>query len=109
MLRLRRRRLVTIRCRPTGPVVDATGGIGRLQFTSEHTFSFLGLIVPPQRRVARTASGVRLAVMWSVIPQGFPAVHEQDNLYFPDDARAYSVTAIKRYPRHMVLNVEVLQ
>ena len=62
--------------------------------TAEHAFSFMAHIVPPQRRVTRTASGVRLAVMWSVIPQGFPAVHEQDNLYFPDDARAYSVTAI---------------
>lgn len=108
-LRLVSRHLVSITCRPTAAVVDSTGGIARLQKTSAYSFTFLGVILPPRRRVTRAVSGVRLATLWSVIAQGSPGVKEQDRLYFPGDNRVYSVTAIKRYPRHTVYDLEVLQ
>ena len=107
MFRLSRRRLITVTRIATGPVLDFTGGIGRLQYYGSTTFQ--GLLLPPQRRVTRTLSGIRLAVTWTLIPQGNPVVLEQDNLYFPGDTKAYVVTAIKKYPRHTEFNLELKQ
>ncbi len=108
-LRLRQQRLITVSCHPTVPRADTSGGFGVVEQSSPSWFTFKAVLLPPQRRVTRGVAGVRLATVWAVIPEGFPAVHERDNLYFPDDARAYTVTALKRYPRHMALNVELLQ
>lgn len=108
-LRLRSRRFVTVTCHPTDSVVDETGGIGRLEYSFSHWFSFLGLLLQPQRRVTRTAAGIRLAVTWALIPRGDPGVKEQDHLYFAGDTRAYVVTAIKKYPRHLAYNLELRQ
>ena len=101
------RRLVTVTRIATGPVADATGGIGRLQFFG--STSFQAVLLPPQRRVTRTVAGIRLAVTWTLIPRGKPEVFEQDNLYFPGDPKAYVVTAIKQYPRHLEYNLELKQ
>ena len=106
--RLRKARLVQVTCRPTAPIPDPTGGIARIKLAEEAAFAFKGLLLPPQRRVTRSVSGVRLATVWSLIPQGFPAVKEQDYLYFPGDTSTYIVTSVKRYPRHLAFNLELL-
>jgi hypothetical protein len=105
-LRLRQRRLLFITCAPTVPVQDVTGGISRLEKQAPYRFNFLGILLPPQRRVTRTAGGVRLAVTWQVLADGFPEVKEQDHLYFPNDNRTYVVTAIRRGTRFLSFTVE---
>lgn len=106
--RLRKAQLLQVTCRPTAPVPDATGGIARIKLAQSNAFSFKGLLLPPQRRVTRSVSGVRLATVWTLIPQGFPEVLEQFYLYFPDDPSTYVVTSVKRYPRHLAFNLELL-
>lgn len=105
-MRLRQNRLVFITCAPTAPVPDSTGGIARLEMEPSRRFQFLGVLLPPQRRVTRTAGGVRLAVTWQVLPDGSPPVREQDHLYFPGDTRAYVVTAIKQGARCQSYSLE---
>lgn len=108
MLRFSQRRLLTASCVPTQTLTDATGGVGRVE-NAAAAFSFRALLLPPQRRVTRTASGIRMATTWVLLPQGFPAVNEQDYVYFPGDARPYVITAVKRYPRHLAYNLELVQ
>lgn len=106
-LRLRSRQLLNCTGCHTVPVVDTTGGIGRLEMAA--TFSFWATLLPPQRRVARSMSGIRLAVTWILLPSGDPGLHEQDHVYFPGDSRAYVITSIKKYPRHLAYNIELKQ
>lgn len=106
-LRLRKGRLVSVVHKKTAPYTGASGSLYRLEFFDSDTFQ--GLLLPPQRRVTRTAAGVRLAVTWALIPQGNPDVSEFDHLYFPDDPRAFVVTAIRRYPRHLRYDLELKQ
>jgi len=108
-LRLRQQRLISVSCHPTAPRADTTGGFGLVERAQSHWFTFKGILLPPQRRVTRSLAGVRLATVWSLVCEGFPPVRERDNLYLPGDARAYTVTALKRYPRHLALNLELLQ
>lgn len=108
MLRLSQRRLLSVSCVPTRTVTDTTGGVGREKLP-EAAFSFRALLLPPQRRITRTPSGVRLATTWTLIPENIPAALEQDYIYFPGDARPYVITALKRYPRHLAYNLELVQ
>lgn len=106
MLRLMARRLISVTCLPTAPVTDTTGGIGRS--AASPPFTFLGSLQPPKRSLARTVSGVRPAVTWTLLPQGKPLCREQDRLMFQNDERVYVITAIRRYPRHLAYLIEAL-
>lgn len=76
---------------------------------SENRFLFNAVRLPPQRRVARAIAGVRMSTVWRLIVQGFPPVQERYNVYFEGDFRAYVVTAVRVLPRHMELDLELLQ
>ncbi len=106
MLRLLKSRQILVTCLPTNSVQDTTGGVGRLPAGSP--FTFKGTLLPPRRSLARTVSGVRLAVTWTLLPQGMPPVKEQDRLMFSGDERVFLITALKRYPRHLALSLELL-
>jgi len=93
-LRLRKGRLVSVVHKKTAPYTGASGSLYRLEFFNSDTFQ--GLLLPPQRS-------------WALIPQGNPDVSEFDHLYFPDDPRAFVVTAIRRYPRHLRYDLELKQ
>lgn len=101
-----RRRLLPLRCEKTAQLTDLTGGVYRLKTAESLTFS--ALLLPPRRRIVRALSGVRLAVTWTIIPEGSPDVSQKDILYLPGDARAYLVTGLRRYPRHMEIDLELL-
>lgn len=103
---LRRRRLLSVHCDKTAQLADPTGGVYRLK-TAVH-FDFPALLLPPRRRIVRTLSGFRLSTTWTVIPDGFPDVSQKDYLYLPGDARAYLVTGLRSYPRHMEIDLEIL-
>lgn len=107
MMRLRKTGLRQVVCARTAPFVDATGGVARME-TGEN-FPFWGLLLPPRRRIARSPSGVRLAVTWQLIPEGSQDVREKDHLYLAGDSRAYVVTAVVAYPRHTALHLELAQ
>ncbi len=103
---LRRRRLISVRCDKTAQLADATGGVYRLKTVESITFS--AVLLPPRRRIVRTLSGIRLAVTWTVIPDTFPNVSQKDYLYLPGDLRAYLVTGLRSFPRHMEIDLELL-
>jgi len=103
---LRRRRLISVRCDKTAQLSDTTGGVYRLKTAESITFS--AVLLPPRRRIVRTLSGIRLAVTWTVIPDTFPNVSQKDYLYLPDDTRAYLVTGLRSFPRHMEIDLELL-
>lgn len=105
-MRPRRRALVKITCLPTEPVTQVSGGVSRTVITSA-VFDFYGVIMPPRRRLVRSVSGIRLSSVWTVIPQGDPAVRVDDYLRFPGDTRDYTVTALRAFPRHTEYDVEV--
>ncbi|NLX83536.1 MAG: hypothetical protein GXZ04_06960 [Clostridiales bacterium] len=107
MMRLRKRSLCQVTCKKTAAYVDTTGGIARLE--TPQGFHFSGLRLPPQKRVTRTPSGIRLALTWKLIPKGSPAVSERDRLYFEDDPRCFVVTAVQVYPRHVAYHLELSQ
>ncbi len=106
MFRLCKSRQALFTCLPTQPVKDSTGGIGCL-ITGER-FTFYGSLLPPKRSVTRTVSGVRLALTWTLLPQGRPRCQEQDRLLLEGEGRVFLITAIKRYPRHLEYNLELL-
>lgn len=105
-MRPRRRSLVKVSCLPTEPVTQVSGGVSRT-VTSAAIFDFWGVILPPRRRLVRSVSGIRLSSVWTVIPQGSPAVRVDDYLRFPGDTRNYTVTALRAFPRHTEYDVEV--
>jgi len=105
-VRPRRRALVKITCRPTEPATQASGGVSRV-VVSAAVFDFYGVILPPRRRLVLSVSGIRLSAVWTVIPQGVPAVRVDDYLRFPGDARDYTITALRAFPRHTEFDVEV--
>lgn len=106
MLRLRKGRLREVVCLPTEAFSDTTGGIGRV--ITDGGFTFKAILLPPRRSIARTVSGVRLALTWTLLPEGTPACREQDRLVFSGDARMFTITAIKRYPRCLAYHLELL-
>lgn len=105
-MRPRRRALVKILCRPTEPVLQVSGGVARTAVSADE-FNFYGVVLPPRRRLVRSVSGIRLSAVWTVIPQGAPAVRVDDFLRFPGDTRDYTVTALRAFPRHTEYDVEV--
>lgn len=107
MIRLRPRRLVAVRRVRTTVFADTTGGLARLE--SALSINFQGLLLPPQKRLVRSPSGVRLAQAWQLIPQGRPEVWDYDHIYIGIDPRCFVVTAVHHYPRHMVLHLELAQ
>lgn len=107
MMRLRQKGLREVTCVRTAAYVDATGGLARLE--TAQRFLFLGLLLPPQKRITRAPSGVRLALAWKLIPRGRQDIREKDHLYFEGDPRCYVVTAAFHYPRHMACHVELAQ
>lgn len=107
MIRLRKTGLRGISCARTAPFVDANGGVALME--TGQVLAFRGRLLPPQRRIARSPSGVRLAVTWQLIPEGRPDVREKDHLYLAGDSRAYVVTAVVRHPRHLALHLELAQ
>ena len=107
-LRLLRRRLRQVTCRPTGASKDETGGSAILEQPSSYHFSFSGVLLAPQRRVTRTPGGVRLATTWLLIPLGRPDVKEMDNLQVSGFSRLLVVTAVRDFPRHLEYTLEIL-
>ena len=73
-MRLRRLGLRRVTCVRTAPYVDATGGLARLETALR--FPCRGLLLPPQKRITRTPSGVRLALTWKLIPEGWPDIQD---------------------------------
>ncbi|MDI9520754.1 MAG: hypothetical protein QM308_06355 [Bacillota bacterium] len=106
MLRLRKKQLREVTCLPTQAYTDTTGGIGRV--TTGNHFTFKAALLPPKRAITRTVSGVRLALTWTLLPEGAPPCREQDRLVFPGDSRVFTITAIKRSPRFLAFHLELL-
>ncbi len=103
---LRRRRLISVHCDKTAQLSDATGGVYRLKTAVDVDFS--AVLLPPRRRIVRTLSGIRLAVTWTLIPDGFPDIDQKDLITLPGDLRAFIVTGLRSFPRHMEIDLELL-
>lgn len=98
------RRQSSMTCHKTAAQKDQTGGIAR-QETGE-SFPFRGLLLPPKKRVVRAENGVRLAMTWQVLVQGLQDIAEEDLVRQEGSARVFVVTACRRWPRHLSLDLE---
>ena len=100
-------RLQRFVCEKTVAKTDDIGGVFRQE--SGDSLPFWGLLLPPKKQIARAENGVRLAMTWQVLALGFPDIKEGDWVRLEDQPPRFVVTGLKRWPRHLCLNLERLE
>lgn len=106
-MRLRVRTLTSLTAAHTASVTDDSGGVSRQE--SGEAFTLRAALRPPKRRLLRTLSGMRVAQVWILLCGKDAALMMHDLVNLQGDARTFLVTALRRYPRHIEADLELLQ
>ena len=106
-MRLRVRTLTSLTAAHTASMTDDSGGVSR-QVIGE-AFTLRAALWPPKRRLVRTLSGMRVAQVWTLLCEQDAALMMHDRVTLQGDARTFLVTALRRFPRHLEADLELLQ